>query len=403
MPNVNSLGIFIETIMTDLTKQPLSGYLVLMMAIACGLCTGSNYYNQPLLNSIAYEFHVTTTVAAYSSVIAQSMFTLGLVLFVPLGDYFETKRTITGFMAIAAIGQLICFSSWNIESFFIGTAISSLFVVAAQILIPFSTILASPKQSAKVVGTLMSGLMMGILLARTVAGLISSIGEWHYVYLISGVMLLTFAMILQLKLPTHFPKKIQYLSIFHSMYVLIKTKPLLRKRSILGFLCFGTVSTVFTTMALLLSEKPYEYSDFQIGLVGLVGIAGIIIGPSIGRLFQKGKEPKLTHYSLILLILSWCVLYFAQVNLLIYVIGLIMIYIALTVLHITNQNVVYGIDPNSKSRLNAIYMSLYFSGAAIGSVIAIFIWNHLGWVGCCTYGLVCAITCYVLNNFWKVN
>lgn len=384
--------------MTNLRKQPLSNYLVLMMAIACGLCTGSNYYNQPLLSSIAHDFDVTMTVAAYSSVIAQTMFTIGLLLLVPLGDYFETKKTITGFMAIAALGQLICFLSWDIQVFFIGTAISSLFVVAAQILIPFSTILASPQQSAKVVGMLMSGLMMGILLARTVAGFISSIGEWHYVYLISGALLLTFAMILQLKLPAHFPKKIQYLSIFHSMYVLIKTKPLLRKRSILGFLCFGTVSTVFTTMALLLSEKPYEYSDFQIGLVGLVGIAGIIIGPSVGRFFQKGKEPQLTHYSLILLILSWCVLYFAQVNLLVYVLGLIMIYVALTVLHITNQNVVYGIDPNSKSRLNAIYMGLYFSGAAIGSVIAIYLWNHFGWVGCCSYGMICAIACYVINT-----
>ncbi|ATO20161.1 MFS transporter [Acinetobacter sp. LoGeW2-3] len=384
--------------MTNLRKQPLSNYLVLMMAIACGLCTGSNYYNQPLLSSIAHDFDVTMTVAAYSSVIAQTMFTIGLVLLVPLGDYFETKKTITGFMAIAALGQLICYLSWDIQVFFIGTAISSLFVVAAQILIPFSTILALPQQSAKVVGTLMSGLMMGILLARTAAGFISSIGEWHYVYLISGVLLLIFAMILQLKLPSHFPKKIQYFSIFHSMYVLIKTKPLLRQRSILGFLCFGTVSTVFTTMALLLSEQPYEYSDFQIGLVGLVGIAGIIIGPSIGKFFQKGKEQQLTHYSLILLILSWCVLYFAQVNLLIYVIGLIMIYIALTVLHITNQNVVYGIDPNSKSRLNAIYMGLYFSGAAIGSVIAIYLWNHFGWVGCCSYGMICAIACYVINK-----
>lgn len=388
--------------MTNLRKQPLSNYLVLMMAIACGLCTGSNYYNQPLLNSIASDFNVHVTVAAHSSVIAQSMFTLGLVLLVPLGDYFETKKTITGFMAIAALGQLICFVSWDIYIFFLGTAISSLFVVAAQILIPFSTILSSPQQSAKVVGTLMSGLMMGILLARTVAGFISSIGAWHYVYLISGVLLLIFAVVLQLKLPKHFPTKIKYLSIFYSMYVLIKTKNLLRKRSILGFLCFGTVSTVFTTMALLLSNKPYEYNDFQIGLVGLVGIAGIVIGPSVGRLFQSGKEPQLTHYSLILLIMSWCVLYFAQVNLLIYILGLIMIYIALTVLHITNQNMVYGIDPKSKSRLNAIYMGVYFSGAAIGSVVAIYLWNQFGWIGCCSFGLLCSFVAYILNKLWKI-
>lgn len=383
-------------------ETKLSPLIILVMAIACGLCTGSNYYNQPLLNSIAADFNVTITIVAYSSVIAQTMFTLGLVLLVPLGDYFETKRTITVFMAIAAIGQLICFGSPNIQTFFFGTAVSSFFVVAAQILIPFSTVLSSPQQSSKIVGTLMSGLMMGILLARTVAGFISSIGEWHYVYLISGILLLVFSVILQWKLPEHFPKKIQYLSIFYSMYVLIKTKPLLMKRSILGFLCFGTVSTVFTTMALLLSDKPYEFSDFQIGLVGLVGISGIIIGPSVGRFFQKGKEPELTHYSLLLLILSWCVLYFSQANLWVYIVGLVMIYVALTVLHITNQNVVYGIEPNSKSRLNAIYMGLYFCGAAIGSVIAIYIWNYFGWVGACNFGLICSLLAYVLNKIWKV-
>lgn len=389
--------------MTAHKQTNLSPLIILVMAIACGLCTGSNYYNQPLLNSIAADFNVTITIAAYSSVIAQTMFTLGLVLLVPLGDYFETKRTVTVFMAIAAIGQLICFGSSNIQTFFFGTAVSSLFVVAAQILIPFSTVLSSPQQSAKVVGTLMSGLMMGILLARTVAGFISSMGEWHYIYLLSGVLLLIFALILHFKLPNHFPEKIKYLSIFKSMYVLIKTKPVLRKRSLLGFLCFGTVSTVFTTMALLLSDEPYRYNDFQIGLVGLVGIAGIVIGPSVGRLFQKGKELQLTKNSLILLILSWCVLYLAQLHLVVYVLGLVMIYIALTVLHITNQNVVYDIDPNSKSRLNAIYMGFYFSGAAIGSVCAIYVWSKMGWMGCCTYGLLCALLCYAINKFWVVS
>lgn len=383
--------------------QELSAPIILLMAIACGLCTGSNYYSQPLLNSIALDFEVTKTSAAYISFIAQTMYTLGLFFLVPLGDMFQKKNVIVGFMGLAALGQLTCAFSSSINLMYLGTAISSLFSIAAQVLLPFSTTLVKPERSAQVVGTLMSGLLMGILMARTVAGFLSTIMSWHVIYVLSGALLALTSILLFVKLPGNQSPKIIYKDILKSMYVLLKTQPTLQKRSILGGLCFSAVSTVFTTMALVLSEAPYQFSDFQIGLVGLVGITGVMLGPWTGKKFQQGQQEKWTKISLYLLVASWGVLLGAQISLWIYLAGLILIYIALSIIHILNQNVVYQIDQHSRSRLNSIYMTIYFSGAAMGSFIAINIWDHWGWMGCCVFGLLMSLSCTAVNGFWKTS
>lgn len=386
----------------DVKNKPIAAPIVLLMAIACGLCTGSNYYNQPLLSSIAAEFQVSLPTAAYLSFTAQIMYTLGLLLLVPLGDMFEKKKTIVVFMVLAALGQLICAFSPTISIMFLGTAMSSLFSIAAQVLIPFSTTLGDPKRSAQTVGTLMSGLLMGILLARTVAGFTSTIMSWHAIYYLSGFLLIVVAICIAIKLPSSRSPKIVYTDILKSMFHLLKTHEVLQKRAILGGICFAAVSIVFTTMALLLSEQPYQFSDFQIGLVGLVGITGVIMGPWVGQQFQKGKEPQLTSISLYLLLISWLILSGAKSHLLIYLFGLIVIYISLTILHILNQNVVYAIDPNARSRLNSIYMTIYFSGAAIGSFIAAWMWADYGWKGCCIFGIVMSLLSIIVHKCWKV-
>lgn len=385
------------------TTSELSAPMILLMAIACGLCTGSNYYSQPLLNSIAIEFKVTKTSAAYISFIAQTMYTLGLFFLVPLGDKFQKKQVIVSFMALSALGQITCMLSNSIYLMYIGTAVSSLFSIAAQVLLPFSTTLVKPERSAQVVGTLMSGLLMGILMARTIAGLLSTIMSWHVIYAISGFLLALTSLLLWVKLPSNQPQKIIYKDILSSMFVLLKTQPVLQKRSVLGCLCFAAVSTVFTTMALLLSEAPYHYNDLQIGLVGLVGITGVLLGPWTGKKFQQGLEQKWTNWSLYILILSWLVLLWAKQGLWIYVIGLIIIYVALSILHILNQNVVYRIDENSRSRLNSIYMTIYFSGAATGSFFAIKIWHYWGWQGCCMFGLAVSVLCTLIHHVWRVD
>ena len=182
----------------------------------------------------------------------------------------------------------------------------------------------------------------------------------------------------------------------------VKKHKILQKRAVLGGICFAAVSIVFTTMALLLSEAPYYFTDFQIGLVGLVGITGVILGPWVGKQFQIGNEPKLTSLSLYLLLFSWLILSAAKVNLLIYIAGLTVIYISLTLLHILNQNVVYSLEPQARSRLNSIYMTIYFSGAAMGSFFAAWIWADYGWLGCCVFGIVMSILSIVVHQLWTV-
>src|SRR5690606_30835187 len=187
-------------------SSPQSSYLttpvLLLMAIACGLCAGGNYFNQPLLHSISVSLGITETRAALTVTVAQVSYALGLLFIVPLGDKFERRQLAVGLMLLAAIGQFISGLAINSSMLFVGVGMAGLFSVAAQVLVPMAAILSAPSRSGRAVGMVMSGLLTGILLARSVAGLLSGIGGWSTVYLVSGVIMLVIAAVLWLKLPS---------------------------------------------------------------------------------------------------------------------------------------------------------------------------------------------------------
>lgn len=359
------------------------------MAVACGLCAGGNYFNQPLLNSIAQDLNISEASASMTVTVAQVTYALGLIFIVPLGDKFERRRLIVILMLMAAIGQFISGFSQNSHMLFVGVGIAGLFSVAAQVLVPFAAARAIPGQSGQAVGIVMSGLLTGILLARSIAGLLSGLGGWQTVYLLAGSLMLLVAFALWRSLPHAVePKTLSYIETFRSMGVLIKNYPILRTRSLLGALCFASVSTLFSTMALLLAGPNHLLNDMEIGLVGLIGVAGALMASYAGRLYDRGYGPLLSRFGIILFLNSWLMLYFGGSSLLWFLAGMLCIDLALQGMHICNQNMVYALAPQARSRVNAVYMGCYFSGAAIGSTLGTLAWNHAGWLAVCLLGCV---------------
>ncbi|MCU6678688.1 MFS transporter [Leclercia tamurae] len=373
-------------------NQGLSPALILLMSVATGLAVASNYYAQPLLETIARNFSLSASSAGFIVTAAQLGYAVGLLFLVPLGDMFERRTMIVSMTLLAAGGMLITASSQSLAMMIVGTALTGLFSVVAQILVPLAATLASPEKRGKVVGTIMSGLLLGILLARTVAGLLAGIGGWRTVYWVASVLMVVMALALWRGLPkvkseTH----LNYPQLLGSVFSLFTRDKLLRTRALLGCFTFANFSILWTSMAFLLASPPFNYSEGMIGLFGLAGAAGALGARPAGGLADKGKSHITTTVGLVMLLLSWAAIWYGHVSVLALIVGILVLDLTVQGVHITNQTVIYRVKPDARNRLTAGYMTSYFIGGAAGSLISAYAWQHGGWTGVCVVGTVMAI------------
>ncbi|MFZ5228606.1 MFS transporter [Enterobacter hormaechei] len=373
------------------TTQGLSPALILLMSVATGLAVASNYYAQPLLDTIARAFDLSASSAGFIVTAAQLGYAAGLLFLVPLGDMFERRMLIVSMTLLAAGGMLITASSQSLTMMIIGTALTGLFSVVAQILIPLAATLASPEKRGKVVGTIMSGLLLGILLARTVAGLLASLGGWRTVYWVASVLMVIMALALWRGLPrVKQENHLNYPQLLASVFSLFTRDKLLRTRAVLGCLTFANFSILWTSMAFLLAAPPFNYSEGVIGLFGLAGAAGALGARPAGGLADKGKSHMTTSAGLVLLLLSWAAIWYGHVSVLALIVGILVLDLTVQGVHITNQTVIYRVKPDARNRLTAGYMTSYFIGGAAGSLISASAWQHAGWTGVCAIGAIVA-------------
>ncbi|MDV0351695.1 MFS transporter [Enterobacter hormaechei] len=373
------------------TTQGLSPALILLMSVATGLAVASNYYAQPLLDTIARAFDLSANSAGFIVTAAQLGYAAGLLFLVPLGDMFERRMLIVSMTLLAAGGMLITASSQSLTMMIIGTALTGLFSVVAQILVPLAATLASPEKRGKVVGTIMSGLLLGILLARTVAGLLASLGGWRTVYWVASVLMVIMALALWRGLPkVKQENHLNYPQLLASVFSLFTRDKLLRTRAILGCLTFANFSILWTSMAFLLAAPPFNYSEGVIGLFGLAGAAGALGARPAGGLADKGKSHMTTSAGLVLLLLSWAAIWYGHVSVLALIVGILVLDLTVQGVHITNQTVIYRVKPDARNRLTAGYMTSYFIGGAAGSLISASAWQHAGWTGVCAIGAIVA-------------
>lgn len=368
-------------------RDTLSTPVLLLMAVAAGLCAGGNYFNQPLLPAIARDLHANEASVAFTVTIAQVAYACGLLLLVPLGDMLERRALAVGLMLLAALGQFISGFADSLSLLSTGIAVAGLFSVAAQILVPMAATLAEPQRRGQAVGVVMSGLLTGILAARSVAGLLAPLGGWSTVYRVAGFAMLVVALLLWRALPqSRNPSPRPYLQTLASLGTLFRSLPRLRSRALLGALSFASVSVLFSTMALLLAGPGHGMDEVSIGLVGLAGAAGALMANVVGRAADRGGAMRASAIAVLLLIASWVALLWGADSLACFLGGFVVIDMALQGVHISNQHIVFRLAPEARARLNAAYMTCYFAGAASGSALGSFAWQHGGWPATCAVG-----------------
>lgn len=336
------------------TTQGLSPSLILLMSIATGLAVASNYYAQPLLDTIARNFSLSASTAGFIVTAAQLGYAAGLLFLVPLGDMFERRMLIVSMTLLAAGGMLITASSQS----------------------------------------------LGILLARTVAGLLANLGGWRTVFWVASVLMALMSVALWRGLPkmksdTH----LNYPQLLGSVFSLFIHDKLLRTRAMLGCLTFANFSILWTSMAFLLAAPPFNYSEGMIGLFGLAGAAGALGARPAGGFADKGKSHLTTTMGLLLLLLSWLAIWFGHTSVPMLIIGILVLDLTVQGVHITNQTVIYRIHPDARNRLTAGYMTSYFIGGAAGSLISASAWQHAGWAGVCLAGTTVAVLNLVV--WWR--
>lgn len=382
------------------SRQRLTPALVLLMSVATGLSVASNYYVQPLLHTIAQQFDLSVNLAGFIVTVAQLGYACGLLLLVPLGDMLERRGLIVVMSLLAAGGMVITALASSFALLLLGTLITGLFSVVAQILVPLAATLADPDRRGKIVGTVMSGLLLGILLARTVAGLLTQFGGWRTVYWTASLLMALMALALWRFLPsTRQSVSLNYPQLLRSIFRLYAENRVIRTRAYTGCLSFANFSVMWTSMAFLLSSPPYNFSESQIGLLGLVGAAGALAARQAGALADKGKAKLTTSAGLLIMLASWAAIALGAHYLTALIIGILLLDLAVQAVHITNQSVIYAQKPEARNRLNAGYMTSYFIGGAFGSLLSANAYHLAGWYGVCAAGAL--MTLVNLLIWWR--
>lgn len=376
--------------MSSSSPDLLTPGLVRLMAAGAGLCVASNYFAQPLLALFAQEFGISPAHASLLVTVTQLGYIAGLIFLVPLGDLVERRRLLVACTALnavllAAMGLAPSFPILMAISVVLGTA-----TVAAQILVPLSAHLAPPLRRGRIVSSVMSGLLIGILLARFAAGLVAEFAGWRAVYLVAAVLMAFFCWTCHRRLPRVEPTTHGgYGALLASILHLFLREPVLRRRGIIGGLCFGAFAAFWTTMAFMLTSS-WHAGEGAIGAVALVGAIGAMGARFAGRLADKGWARVSTGAFLVLVVASWAFLFAGTHSIAALVVGVILLDLGLQGSHISNQSEVYRLDPAARNRITTVYMSLYFCGGALGSALSGPAYAAYGWTGACVIGAAMA-------------
>lgn len=380
--------------------------LLFLMATATGLSVAGNYFAQPLLDLIGRDLHVGSTLAGLVVTAAQAGYALGLILLVPLGDVTDRRRLSVGLFVATAAFLALTAAAPNGPVLLAGTVLTALASVGAQVVVPYAAGLAAPEERGRVVGVVMSGILLGGLLARTASGALSELGGWRTIYWVNALLMAGMAVLLHRRLPrlpagtgtaagTGTPAVtgtagMSYPALLRSTVALLRDEPVLRRRSALGALSLASYSVQLTALTFLLARPPYGWSESAIGLFGLVGAVGVVTMTFAGRLNDRGHVQAVTGAGVVLLTGSWVVLGVAGESLPWLVAGIVGLNVAQQAVLNSNQAVVYAIRPDARNRINSAFMTSFFAGGAAGSALTSVVWARGGWPAVSALGAVLA-------------
>jgi predicted MFS family arabinose efflux permease len=385
-------------------KAPLN-----FLGLACAVGVSTLYFNQPLLVDMGRSFGEPAARVMFVAGATQVGYALGLLFFVPLGDVLERRALMMRMYAAVIVALLLVSMAPTLGWLIAGSVVLGLVASVTHIVLPIAPDLVSSRERGRAIGTVMMGLLLGILLARTFAGWVSKLPAlfihapsgswlndgWRYVFVIAAVINVAFLFLLGRRMPMLPPKqKLTYSDAMRSLWTLFRTQPLLRESCAIGALVFASFSCFWTTLAYLLSSH-YGLGAGVAGSFGLVGAAGALIAPLAGKMADKRGTRAVLTAGMSLLAFSYVLLWLGErsslsfaLHIAVLVVGVIVLDMGAQLTQVGNQTRIFGLVPSARSRLNTVYMTVYFAGAAAGSALSTVAWGRWKWDGVCGMALV---------------
>lgn len=355
------------------------------MALAAGLAVANIYYNQPMLGIMGRDLH-DGAVERWVPMLTQLGYAAGLLFLVPLGDAFERRRLIVIQFIMLAVALVIAALAPGLATLAFASVLVGAAATVAQQIVPFATILSEPSKRGAAVGTVMSGLLTGILLSRTIAGFVSSAAGWRVMFWIAVPIALLAAVLMALRLPEHRPpRRVGFAELFGSLVGLWRGEPLLRRAALTQAMIFASFSAFWTVLALRLEQPPLNLGAASAGLFGVVGAVGVAMAPLAGRVADRKGPWIVISLGAAATVVAWGI--FAIWPMLAgLIIGVIVLDFGVQIALVSHQHLIYGLHPEFKSRLNTLFMTTMFVGGAIGSFASAEAWRRAGWLGVCVLG-----------------
>ena len=374
--------------------------LVVLFAVACALTVANTYYAQPLLDAIARQLHVGSGTAGLIVTLGQLGYALGLVLLVPLGDLLNRRKLITVVLLISAGALVLVAAAPSFGLLGAAIAVVGFTSVVAQILVPFAATLAAEHERGRVVGHVMTGLVLGTLLSRTTAGLVAELAGWRAMYLVAAVLTAGLVVPLYRALPQHAPTADQrYHRLLRSVWQLVAREPVLRRRSFYGALSFAALNILWTPMAFLLARPPYRFSEAAIGAFALITVPLAFMTGAVGRLADRRHGRRLTGVYFALMLVGAAFAALGARHLWALAIGALLVTFGSQSAHVTNQSEIYRLAPGARSRITTAYMTSFFAGGVAGSALAAAAYARYQWLGVCA---LLAVTALLGVTVWIV-
>ncbi|MHC5548104.1 MFS transporter [Bacillus subtilis] len=364
--------------------QRISPSLTLLLATACGIIVANLYYAQPLVGLISKAIGLSPSSAGLIVTLTQIGYVAGLLFLVPLGDIIENKKLIVVSLLLSAAALTLTAFVKHGTLFLAAAFFVGLGSIAAQVLVPFASYLASDAARGRVVGNVMSGLLLGIMLSRPISSLVADIWGWNAIFALSAVVSVILAIVLSKVLPARKPTvNTNYTALLGSMWKLLRTTPVLRRRAIYHAFVFGAFSLFWTTVPLLLAGPDFHFSQKAIALYALVGIAGAVAAPIGGRLADRGLTRLATGIALVVVVVSLLLPLMIQssspVGITVLVAAAILLDMGVSANLVLSQRAIFSLAPEIRSRLNGLFMAIFFLGGAIGSSIGGWAYASGGW------------------------
>ena len=383
-------------------NQGLPASLLWTLAIIAGISVANLYYNQPLLNRISRDLQTSEFTANLIAMITQIGYAIGLLFIIPLGDLFKRKTIILINFTVLVVSLLTIALTPYIHLILFASLQTGICSVMPQIFIPIAAQFSTPETKGKNVGMIVSGLLTGILASRVVSGIIGEYLGWRFIFFVAaGMMVICVIIIMRVlpDMPCNF--KGRYSDLMKSLFSLVMEYPQLHNSSLRAGIAFGSFLALWTSLAFKMEQAPFFAGNNIVGLLGLCGIAGALTASYIGNYVQVLGVKRLNYIGCGLIFSAWFSLYSGQNSYVGIIIGIFIIDIGMQCIQLSNQTTIFSLSPKAANRINTIFMTTYFIGGSIGTLLAGIFWHWFGWQGVVGTGITLATCSFMINIFSK--